>query len=129
MEALKELERLELALFEERRKTAELSEARKSDQESHARDVAMLEAMLQKVLQENERLQRQLASWEEHKLGTSGGGCDEGVVPKDDAQRLASDAEANHPPEAAKEPSPSEPEGEPCHRTSGTLGLISKQPV
>jgi len=64
MEALQELEKLELALVKERQQNAQLLEARELAESSHARDVAMLESMLQQALVKNDKLLHQLAAWE-----------------------------------------------------------------
>mmetsp|Transcript_72475 Transcript_72475/g.125697 ORF Transcript_72475/g.125697 Transcript_72475/m.125697 type:complete len:201 (-) Transcript_72475:103-705(-) len=71
-EAYHELERLELTLVEERRRYAVLEEEKMRVEESHKRDVNMLEGMLQQVVDENERLKRELAAWEATKLEKEG---------------------------------------------------------
>jgi len=68
VEAMHELEHLEHALVEERRRTAQLLEEKRAAEESHARDVEMLERMLQQVLGQNEELSAQVAAWENAKL-------------------------------------------------------------
>jgi len=68
VEAFRELERLELALVEERQRSAQLLEDKQAAEASHARDVAMLEKMLQQVLSENDRLSGQLTAWEASKM-------------------------------------------------------------
>eukprot|EP00929_Paragymnodinium_shiwhaense_P001134 TRINITY_DN10135_c0_g1_i1.p1 TRINITY_DN10135_c0_g1~~TRINITY_DN10135_c0_g1_i1.p1 ORF type:complete len:183 (+),score=62.10 TRINITY_DN10135_c0_g1_i1:83-631(+) len=85
VEALQELERLELALVDERQRVAQLEEEKRRLQESHQRglqeleqglrenhaaDVAALEKMLEQVLLENERLSGQVKAWEVTKLGS-----------------------------------------------------------
>lgn len=57
VEVVRELERLEQALQQERRNSAKLADEKKSTEENHSRDVAMLEGMLHQTLTENERLQ------------------------------------------------------------------------
>mmetsp|Transcript_22013 Transcript_22013/g.39454 ORF Transcript_22013/g.39454 Transcript_22013/m.39454 type:complete len:140 (-) Transcript_22013:106-525(-) len=58
VEVLKELEALELALSKERGISAQLREEKQAAEESHARDVAMLEHMLQQALSENAELRK-----------------------------------------------------------------------
>lgn len=59
-EVMRELERLEHTLVEERERKAQLLEAKQAGDEAHARDVAMLEGMLEQALAENEALSKQL---------------------------------------------------------------------
>jgi len=64
VEAVKELERVELALVQERQKSARLLEEKITSEESHSRDVKMLEGMLSQVIAENERLSSRIADLE-----------------------------------------------------------------
>lgn len=59
-EAMRELERLELVLVQERQKSAQLLEDRFAAEKAHTRDVAMLEGMLSQAIAENERLSKRL---------------------------------------------------------------------
>jgi len=61
VEALRELERLELALVEEKARSFQLCEEKRAAEESYARDLAQLESMLQQALTENEGLQARLS--------------------------------------------------------------------
>eukprot|EP00747_Dinoflagellata_sp_TGD_P022167 gnl/TRDRNA2_/TRDRNA2_128947_c0_seq1.p1 gnl/TRDRNA2_/TRDRNA2_128947_c0~~gnl/TRDRNA2_/TRDRNA2_128947_c0_seq1.p1 ORF type:complete len:422 (+),score=91.20 gnl/TRDRNA2_/TRDRNA2_128947_c0_seq1:46-1266(+) len=65
LEILKELERLELQLVEER---ATHADQMKAQEESHKRDIKVLEKMLQESYAENEDLKNQLNAWENLKL-------------------------------------------------------------
>eukprot|EP00427_Karlodinium_veneficum_P010441 CAMPEP_0169077624 /NCGR_PEP_ID=MMETSP1015-20121227/8979_1 /TAXON_ID=342587 /ORGANISM="Karlodinium micrum, Strain CCMP2283" /LENGTH=199 /DNA_ID=CAMNT_0009137163 /DNA_START=52 /DNA_END=651 /DNA_ORIENTATION=- len=56
IEALRELERLELALVQEKQHSSRLLDQKRAVEESHTRDVEMLERMLKQVLAENELL-------------------------------------------------------------------------
>eukprot|EP00930_Biecheleria_cincta_P010583 TRINITY_DN11277_c0_g1_i2.p1 TRINITY_DN11277_c0_g1~~TRINITY_DN11277_c0_g1_i2.p1 ORF type:complete len:129 (-),score=40.36 TRINITY_DN11277_c0_g1_i2:113-499(-) len=62
MEALKELESLELTLMKEREFSAQLQVEKQNCEDMHQRDVAMLEKMLQQALSENEDLRKQLSA-------------------------------------------------------------------
>jgi hypothetical protein len=57
VEVVRELERSEQALQQERRNSTKLADDKNACEENHSRDVAMLEGMLQQTLTENERLQ------------------------------------------------------------------------
>lgn len=72
VEILREVENLDEALKEEREKTAKLTEEKRHLVENHARDISMLEDMLQSLLAENESLKATVAAWEV-KHGPSGG--------------------------------------------------------
>mmetsp|Transcript_674 Transcript_674/g.1316 ORF Transcript_674/g.1316 Transcript_674/m.1316 type:complete len:235 (-) Transcript_674:57-761(-) len=69
MEMFRELETLELALVQERNKVNSLTEEKAAREESHARDIAELEGMLQyatteqdKLRSENDRLRAEMAT-------------------------------------------------------------------
>jgi len=68
VEAFQELERLELALVDERQRGIQLNEEKLAAEASHARDVTMLEKMLQQIIAENGSLAGRLAAWEASKL-------------------------------------------------------------
>lgn len=63
-EAMQELERLEVTIAEERHKSADLLNRTLASEDGHARDVGMLEAMLQELMGENERLANQVSAWQ-----------------------------------------------------------------
>eukprot|EP00429_Kryptoperidinium_foliaceum_P053011 CAMPEP_0176097624 /NCGR_PEP_ID=MMETSP0120_2-20121206/48947_1 /TAXON_ID=160619 /ORGANISM="Kryptoperidinium foliaceum, Strain CCMP 1326" /LENGTH=135 /DNA_ID=CAMNT_0017431627 /DNA_START=43 /DNA_END=451 /DNA_ORIENTATION=- len=60
MDAMRELERLEMALVEERQRGARLEEERRALEEARERDVSMLEGMLHQALKENELLKARI---------------------------------------------------------------------
>lgn len=71
VEAMQELERLEVTIVEERHKSTDLLNRALASEEAHARDVGMLEAMLQELIGENERLASQVFAWEHTKLDSA----------------------------------------------------------
>jgi len=89
VEAFQELERLELALVQERQRGVQVNEEKLSAEESHARDVDMLEKMLQQIIAENGSLAGRLAAWEASKL--QGGTTDnsEADIAQHAAEKLA----------------------------------------
>jgi len=89
VEAFQELERLELALVQERQRGVQVNEEKLAAEESHARDVDMLEKMLQQIIAENGSLAGRLAAWEASKL--EGGTTDnsEADIAQHAAEKLA----------------------------------------
>jgi len=89
VEAFQELERLELALVQERQRGVQVNEEKLAAEESHARDVDMLEKMLQQIIAENGSLAGRLAAWEASKL--QGGTTDnsEADIAQHAAEKLA----------------------------------------
>jgi len=89
VEAFQELERLEMALVQERQLGVQVNEEKLAAEESHARDVDMLEKMLQQIIAENGSLAGRLAAWEASKL--EGGTTDnsEADIAQHAAEKLA----------------------------------------
>merc|ERR1719408_785634 len=107
VEVVRELERLEQALQQERRNSTKLADEKNACEENHSRDVAMLEGMLQQTLTENERLQATVSALRAScVLATIPEVIDaeKGVLPLKDAIEDEASKDQNLAPEALEEP-------------------------
>jgi len=71
VDVLRELENLDIALKEERERSSNLVEEKQVLEENHARDMKMLECMLQHAYVEIEQLKSTIAAWEHSKTNSS----------------------------------------------------------
>lgn len=105
IEAVRELERLEHALVAERQRNAALLEEKRISEERHARDIAMLESMVQSITMDNRRLSDELAAKKDGSLDS--------CTKKLDKQPVVPSSEVDEP----------EMEANPCNKLDSYCGV------